>query len=67
MKDKNVLDVPLGEFLHNIAVGGAMQSDAEWEISLEEALKGFHEALNNSRAEIRMKIMQSMFRTSEDE
>lgn len=67
MNPDEVLKLSLEDFVERVAVNGAMMSDKEWDELRDQTIDSFREALNVGRSGVRMKIMQTMFRTDEEE
>lgn len=67
MKNEDIAHKTLLEIVQTYAIAGAAQTDAEWEKLRDEFIKEFENSLNAARSNIRMLIMESMFRTDEVE
>ena len=67
MKNEDIANKTLLEIVQTYAIAGAAQTDAEWEEGRDEFVKEFANSLNAARSNIRMLIMESMFRTDENE
>ena len=67
MKNEDIAHKTLLEIVQTYAIAGAAQTDAEWEKLRDEFVKEFANSLNTARRNVRMSIMESMFRTDENE
>lgn len=67
MNPDEVLKLSLEDFVERVAVNGAMMSDKEWEELRDQTIDSFREALNEGRSLIRMKFMETILRTEEEE
>lgn len=67
MKNEGFANKTLLEIVQTFAIAGAAQTDAEWKKLRDEFIKEFEISLNTARGNVRMSIMESMFRTDEEE
>ena len=67
MKNEDIAHKTLLEIVQTYAIAGEAQTDAEWEKLRDEFVKEFANSLNTARRNVRMSIMESMFRTDENE